>query len=76
MSAVGKAKALLAARTRGTWTWQKDSGTDELFLSFGTYSFGAGLPVQDADFLCEAPTIIQELIDEIESLKKEKRDDV
>jgi hypothetical protein len=69
MSAVEKAKALLAARTRGTWTWQKDSGTDELFLSFGTYSFGAGLPIQDADFLCEAPDILQALVAEIEDLQ-------
>jgi hypothetical protein len=69
MSAVEKAKALLAARTRGTWTWQRDSGTDELFLSFGTYSFGAGLPIQDADFLCEAPDILQALVAEIEALR-------
>ncbi len=27
-------------------TCSHDSGTDELFLSFGSYSFGAGLPIQ------------------------------
>ncbi len=69
MSAVEKAKALLAARTRGTWTWQRDSGTDELFLSFGSYSFGAGLPIRDADFLCEAPDILQALVEEVEALR-------
>jgi len=67
--AVDKARELLASKTKGTWTWQKDPSTGELFLSLGAYGSWAGVRTQDANFLCSAPAIIQELIDEIEALR-------
>lgn len=69
MSAVTKAKELLASRTKGEWTWQTDPSTGELFLSFGAYGSWAGVRTQDANFLCAAPAIIKELIDELEALR-------
>jgi hypothetical protein len=72
VGAVDKARKLLAAKTKGTWTWQTDPSTGELFLSFGAYGSWAGVRTQDAEFLCAAPAIIQELIDEIEALRSNK----
>jgi hypothetical protein len=64
--AIDKARELLASRTKGTWTWQMDPSTGDLFLSFGAYGSCAGTRTQDSNFLC---SVIQELIEEIETLQ-------